>query len=237
MEISLLGQPIHGHGREKMFSYNKRLQYPLDIKKKDLRMAKYLVTQYGGANGELGAALRYLNQRFTMPDDKGKALLTDIGTEELAHIEMLETMIYQLMKDATLEEIKEAGLDAHYAEHAKALFPTDASGVPFTTTYFATTGDPLADISEDMAAEQKARAVYENLIDLTDDPDVIGPLLWLRQREIVHYARFKELFEYYEKKLKNGENEFPKKAHQTFQYENDDYLIQKLHLDNNEFFM
>ena len=116
---------------------------------------------------------------------------------------MLETMIYQLMKDATLEEIKEAGLDAHYAEHAKALFPTDASGVPFTTTYFATTGDPLADISEDMAAEQKARAVYENLIDLTDDPDVIGPLLWLRQREIVHYARFKELFEYFTTKKKN----------------------------------
>lgn len=151
---------------------------------------------------------------------------------------MLETMIYQLMKDATLEEIKEAGLDAHYAEHAKALFPTDASGVPFTTTYFATTGDPLADISEDMAAEQKARAVYENLIDLTDDPDVIGPLLWLRQREIVHYARFKELFEYYEKKLKNGYNEFTDKAKQTFKYNNDDdIMLHQLHLDNNEFFM
>ena len=170
-------------------------------------MAKYLVTQYGGSNGELGAALRYLNQRLTMPDAKGKALLNDIGTEELGHVEMLETMIYQLMKDATLEEIKEAGLDAHYAEHAKALFPTDANGVPFTVTYFATTGDPLADLSEDMAAEQKARAVYENLIDLSNDPDVIAPLLWLRQREIVHYTRFKELFEEYEKKLKNGTNE------------------------------
>ena len=181
-----------------MFSYIKRLQYPVDIKKKDLRMAKYLVTQYGGPNGELGAALRYLNQRFTMPDDRGKALLTDIGTEELGHVEMLETMIYQLMKDATLEEIKNAGLDAQYAEHAKALFPTDSNGVPFTTAYFATTGDALADLSEDMAAEQKARAVYENLIDLTNDPDVIGPLLWLRQREIVHFARFKELFEYYQ---------------------------------------
>ena len=183
-----------------MFKYNKKLQYPINIDKKDLKMAKYLVTQYGGANGELGAALRYLNQRFTMPDDRGKALLTDIGTEELGHVEMLETMIYQLMKDATLEELKEAGLDSHYAEHAKALFPTDSNGVPFTTTYFATTGDPLADIAEDMAAEQKARAVYENLIDLTDDPNVIGPLLWLRQREIVHYIRFKELLEYYQKK-------------------------------------
>ena len=108
-----------------MFSYNKRLQYPVNIKKKDLRMAKYLVTQYGGPNGELGAALRYLNQRFTMPDSRGKALLTDIGTEELAHVEMISTMIYQLLKDATLEELKEVGLDTHYVEHARALFPTD----------------------------------------------------------------------------------------------------------------
>lgn len=187
-----------------MFKYQKRLQFPVNIKKKDLRMAKLLVTQYGGSNGELAAALRYLNQRVTMPDNRGKALLTDIGTEELGHVEMLQTMIYQLMKDATLDELKQAGLDPHYAEHAKALFPTDANGVPFTSTYFASTGDALADLSEDMAAEQKARAVYENLIDLTDDPDVIQPLLWLRQREIVHYARFKELFELYENKNKNN---------------------------------
>ena len=192
-----------------MFSYNKKLQYPVNIKKKDLRMAKYLVTQYGGSNGELAAALRYLNQRYTMPDDKGKALLTDIGTEELAHIEIISAMIYQLMKDASMEELREAGLDSHYAEHSKALYPTDANGVPFTVTYIATTGDPLADISEDMAAEQKARAVYENLIDLTTDPDVIGPLLWLRQREIVHFNRFKELFEHYSKMMKNGENKMP----------------------------
>ena len=188
-----------------MFNYNKRLQYPVNIKKKDLRMAKYLVTQYGGSNGELAAALRYLNQRYTMPDSKGKALLTDIGTEELAHVEMISTMIYQLMKDATMDELREAGLDTHYAEHSKALYPTDANGVPFTVAYFATTGDPLADISENMAAEQKARAVYENLIDLTTDPDVIGPLLWLRQREIVHFTRFKELFEHYEKMIKNDQ--------------------------------
>ena len=186
-------------GDEVMFSYNKRLQYPVDIKKKDLKMAKYLVTQYGGSNGELAASLRYLNQRFTMPDDKGKALLTDIGTEELAHVEMISTMIYQLLKDATLEELKEAGLDSHYAEHGKGLYPTDSNGVPFTVTYFATTGDPLADLSEDMAAEEKARATYENLIDLTNDPDIIGPLLWLRQREIVHFQRFKELYEMYKK--------------------------------------
>ena len=210
-----------------MFSYKKMLQYPVNIKKKDLRMAKYLVTQYGGANGELGAALRYLNQRFTMPDNMGKALLTDIGTEELGHVEMLETMIYQLMKDATLEEIKEAGLDAHYAEHAKALFPTDANGVPFTTTYFATTGDALADLSEDMAAEQKARAVYENLIDLTDDNDVIGPLLWLRQREIVHYARFKELFEEYEKKYNSSKQKL-------FNNNINDIIVNNLDFNNYE---
>ena len=111
-------------------------------------------------------------------------------------------MIYQLMKDATIEEMKEAGLDTHYAEHDSALFPTDANGVPFTAAYFATTGDPLADLSENMAAEQKARAVYENLIDLTEDPDVVGPLLWLRQREVVHFARFKELYDYYKENLK-----------------------------------
>lgn len=213
-----------------MFSYIKRLQYPVNIKKKDLRMAKYLVTQYGGANGELGAALRYLNQRYTMPDNRGKALLTDIGTEELAHIEMISTMIYQLMKDATLEELKEAGLESHYAEHNKALFPTDANGVPFTVTYFATTGDALADISEDMAAEQKARAVYENLIDLTTDKDVIEPLLWLRQREIVHYQRFKELFEYYQNKQNNNNsnnnnsNTNMENENQNSYYMNTDYM-------------
>ena len=189
-----------------MFNYQKKLQYPINIKKKDLRMAKYLVTQYGGSNGELGAALRYLNQRYSMPDDRGKALLTDIGTEELAHIEMISTMIYQLMKDASMEELREAGLDSHYAEHGKGLYPTDANGVPFTVAYFATTGDVLADLSEDMAAEQKARAVYENLINLTDDPDVIEPLLWLRQREIVHFARFKELYDYYKKKMNKTED-------------------------------
>ncbi len=183
-----------------MWRYEKRLQYPINIKNKDLRMAKLLVTQYGGSNGELAAALRYLNQRYTMPDNRGKALLTDIGTEELAHIEMISTMIYQLMKDATIEEIKAAGLDPHYAEHNRALFPTDANGVPFTVAYFATTGDPIADLVEDMAAEQKARAVYENLIDLTNDPDVIGPLLWLRQREIVHFNAFEQLYNDYIKK-------------------------------------
>ena len=187
-------------GNVVMFKYVKSLEYPVNIKKKDVKMAKYIITQYGGAYGELAAALRYLNQRYTMPDDKGKALLTDIGTEELGHVEMICTMLYQLTKDASLKELKEAGLDRHFAEHGKDLFPTDANGVPFTAAYFAAVGDPMADLSENMAAEQKARAVYENLIDLTDDPDVIAPLLFLRQREIIHFARFKELYKEYKKK-------------------------------------
>ena len=186
-----------------MWKYEKMLQYPINIKKKDLRMAKYLITQYGGANGELGAAWRYLSQRYTMPDERGKALLTDIGTEELSHVEMISAMVYQLMKGASLKELKEAGLDSMYAEHGYGIYPTDSNGIPFTAAYFASTGDVLADLSEDMAAEQKARATYENLINLTDDEDVIGPLLYLRQREIVHFARFKELYDYYSKnKLK-----------------------------------
>lgn len=183
-----------------MWKYEKKLQFPINIKSKDLSFAKALVTQYGGSNGELAAALRYLNQRYTMPDDKGKALLTDIGTEELAHVEMIQTMLSQLMANATIEEIKEAGLDRHYAEHKKGLFPTDSNGVPFTAAYFATTGDAIADLEEDLAAEQKARAVYENLIDLATDQDIIGPLLWLRQREIIHFNRFKELLDEYKKK-------------------------------------
>ena len=117
--------------------------------------------------------------------------------EELGHMEMISTMIYQLTKDATIEELEAAGLGTNYAEHGNGLYPTDSNGVPFTISYFATTGDPLADLYENMAAEQKARAIYENLIDMTKDPDVIGPLLWLRQREIVHFNRFKELYEYY----------------------------------------
>ena len=183
-----------------MFKYLKHTNYPVNIKKKDLKMAKYLITQFGGANGELAAAMRYFSQKFSMPDDYGKALLNDIATEELGHCEMIASMVHQLTKDATIKELEDAGLGSMYADHGKGVCPTDASGVPFTVTYFAVTGNPLADIMEDMAAEQKARAVYENLINLTDDEDVIRILLFLRQREIVHYNRFKELFMYYKKK-------------------------------------
>lgn len=183
-----------------MFKYVKHTNYPVNIKKKDLKMAKYLLTQFGGANGELAAAMRYFSQKFTMPDDYGKSLLNDISTEELGHCEMICTMVKQLTENATVEELERAGLGSYYADHNKAIFPIDANGVPFTAAYFASTADPLADIADDMAAEQKARAVYENLINLTDDEDIIGPLLFLRQREIVHFNRFKELFDYYKKK-------------------------------------
>ena len=183
-----------------MFKYVKHLNYPVNIKKKDLRMAKNLLTQFGGSNGELAASLRYFSQKFTMPDERGKSLLNDIATEELGHCEMICTMVHQLIKDATVEELKEAGLAGVYTEHGKGIYPTDSNGVPFTVTYFAVTGDVIADLYEDMAAEQKARAVYENLINLTKDEDVLGVLLFLRQREVVHFNRFKELKDYYEKK-------------------------------------
>ena len=183
-----------------MWKYSKKLQYPVNIRNKNLAMAKTIISQYGGPQGELGAALRYLNQRYTMPDEKGKALLNDIGTEELAHVEMICTMLNQMMKGATIEELKKHDLLGHYTEHGLSLFPSNANGVPWTAAYISTTGDPIADLEEDLAAEQKARAVYEHLIDETNDPDIIGPLLWLRQREVVHYNRFKELSDFYKQK-------------------------------------
>lgn len=184
-----------------MFKYEKMLEYPVNIRKKDLRMAKNLAAQLGGPDSELSASIRYLCQRFSMPDDKGKALLTDIGCEELGHVEMISTMIRQLLKDATINEIKEAGLDGWYTEHNKGIYPMDANGVPFTAAYLASTGNPIVDLQEDLAAEEKARATYENLMDLTNDEDILAPLSFLRQREIVHYNRFKELLDYYKSKV------------------------------------
>jgi len=184
-----------------MWKYEKKLQFPVNIKNKNIKMAKYIITQVGGANGELAATLRYLNQRYTMPDEKGKAILSDIATEEMAHMEIVSAMIYQLLDGASLDELKKEGLTSHYTEHGYGIYPTDSNGVPFTATYFAVTGDPLADLAEDMAAEQKARATYEHLINLTDDEDILAPLSFLRQREIIHYERFKALYEEYAKKI------------------------------------
>lgn len=183
-----------------MYNYTKMLPYPINIKKKDLKMAKYIITQIGGANGELGAALRYFSQKFTMPTEEGKALLNSIACEELSHVEMVSAMVNALIKDATIEELKEAGLESMYTEHGTGIYPTDSNGIPFNASYFASVGDPIADLVEDMAAEEKARVTYEHLIDLATDADVIKPLLFLRQREIVHFERFKELYETYKKK-------------------------------------
>ena len=184
-----------------MWKYEKRLQFPVNIRKKNVQMAKYIITQVGGSNGELAATLRYLNQRYTMPDEKGKAVLSDIATEEMAHMEIVSAMIYQLLDGATVDELKEAGLSSQYTEHGYGVYPNDSNGVPFTAAYFAVTGDPLADIAEDMAAEQKARATYENLMNMTDDEDILAPLSFLRQREIIHYERFKALYEEYARKI------------------------------------
>ncbi|MBE6063107.1 MAG: manganese catalase family protein [Clostridium butyricum] len=175
-----------------MWYYVKKLEYPINLKCKDLRMAKFLMSQYGGPDGELSAALRYLNQRFTMPTGKSKALLTDIGTEEMAHVEMIATMIYQLMDNASVEEIKKAGLGEYYTDHGKGLYYADAQGNPWTATYIQNKDDVIADLYENMAAEQKARATYEWLINLTDEQDIKDILRFLRQREVVHYQRFGE---------------------------------------------
>lgn len=175
-----------------MWCYVKTLQYPINLKSKDLEMAKYLITQYGGPDGELSAALRYLNQRYTMPTCKSKGLLTDIGTEEMGHVEMIATMVYQLMENASICDIEKAGLSGHYADHGKGLFYTDATGNPWTATYIQNKDDAIADLHENMAAEQKARATYEHLIHLTDDPDIKEVLTFLREREVVHYQRFGE---------------------------------------------
>ena len=191
-----------------MWIYQKKLQYPVNIKNKDLKMAKYLLTQFGGPSGELGAALQYLSQRYTMPDDRGRALLTDIGTEELGHIEMICSMIYQLTKDASIEELEKAGLGTNYAQLGKGIYPSDSNGFPFTATYIKVNGDCITNLESDMAAEQNARTTYEQLMDLTNDPDVLGPLSFLRQREIIHYQRFKELRDYY---LKIKINKQPKR--------------------------
>ena len=184
-----------------MWVYQKTLQHPVNIKNMDLKMAKYLITQFGGPNGELAASLRYLSQRYTMPTGKTRALLTDIGTEELAHVEMIASMVYQLTADATPEQLKAAGLGTNYAQNGFGIYPSDANGVPFTTAYIAVMGDPVTDLHEDMAAEQKARTTYDNILALSKNEDVNKVIRFLREREIVHYQRFAEGLEYVKSQL------------------------------------
>lgn len=175
-----------------MWEYEKRLQYPVKISKPDARAAKVILSQYGGPDGELGASLRYLSQRFTMPDPKVAGLLTDIGTEELAHLEIIGAIVRQLTRNLSVEQLKAEGFDAYFVDHTTGVYPASAAGVPFTAAYLQSKGDPITDLFEDMGAEQKARTTYDNILKLVDDPDVLDPIKFLRQREIVHFQRFGE---------------------------------------------
>jgi len=175
-----------------MWEYEKRLQFPVKIKNPDARAAKVIISQYGGPDGELGASLRYLSQRFSMPYPQVSGLLTDIGTEELAHLEMIGAILYQLTKGLDIPEIKDSGFDTYFVDHTLGVYPQAASGTPYTAAFMQSKGDPITDLMEDMAAEQKARTTYDNILKLVDDPDVIAPIKFLRQREIVHFQRFGE---------------------------------------------
>ncbi|MBQ9924779.1 MAG: manganese catalase family protein [Clostridia bacterium] len=175
-----------------MWIYQKKLEYPINIRKPDARAAKIIMTQYGGPDGELGASLRYLSQRFSMPYKEVIGTLTDIGTEELAHLEMICTMIYQLTRNLSIEEIKAQGFADYFVDHTTGIWPAAATGMPYTTASFQSKGDIITDLHEDMAAEQKARTTYDNILRLIDDPDIREPIKFLREREVVHYQRFGE---------------------------------------------
>lgn len=175
-----------------MWAYEKKLQYPVNIKNPNPKLAMSIVSQLGGPDGELAASLRYLNQRYAAPYAEVKGLLTDIGTEELAHMEMISAILYQLTRNLTPEQIKASGFDTYFVDHTTGIYPIAASGTPFTASYFQSKGDIITDLVEDLAAEQKARTTYDNILRLTDDPDVRDPIKFLRQREIVHFQRFGE---------------------------------------------
>lgn len=175
-----------------MWQYEKKLQYPVNIKNCNPKLAKLIISQYGGPDGELGASLRYLSQRYSMPYNELKGLLTDIGTEELAHLEMIGAIVYQLTRNLSEKEIVESGFDTYFVDHTTGIYPVAASGSPFTATYLQSKGDVLTDLHENLAAEQKARTTYDNILRFCNDPDVADPIKFLRQREIVHYQRFGE---------------------------------------------
>lgn len=175
-----------------MFNYEKRLQYPVKIKNPNPKYAQIIISQYGGPDGELAASLRYLSQRFSMPFDELKGLLTDIGTEELAHLEMIGAIVHQLTRNLSEEEIKKSGFDTYFVDHTTAVYPVAASGTPFTAAYIQSKGDVITDMTENLAAEQKARTTYDNILRLVDDPDVRDPIKFLRAREVVHFQRFGE---------------------------------------------
>ena len=185
-----------------MWNYEKRLQYPINIKNCNPTLAAMIISQYGGPDGELGASMRYLSQRYSMPYREVAGLLTDIGTEELGHLEMVSTMVHQLTRNLTMEQIKGTPFEAYYVDHTVGVWPQAAGGVPFCAIEFQSKGDAITDIAEDMAAEQKARSTYDNLLRLCrDDPDVYEPLKFLREREVVHFQRFGEAMSIIQSKL------------------------------------
>ena len=175
-----------------MFVYEKKLQFPVRIKNTNPKLAALIISQYGGPDGELGASLRYLSQRYTIPYPELMGLLTDIGTEELGHLEIIGTIVHQLTRNLSEEQIKAGGFDAYFIDHTAGVFPQFASGTPWTAATMAVTGDTIADLTEDLAAEQKARVTYDNILRLSDDPDVNNVIRFLREREIVHFQRFGE---------------------------------------------
>lgn len=175
-----------------MWSYEKKLQYPVKIKNPNPALAKVIITQFGGPDGELGASMRYLSQRYSMPYGEVVGILSDVGTEELAHLEMVSAIVHQLTRNMTIEQIKESGFEPYFVDHTAGIYPVAASGVPFTAAAFQSKGDAITDIIEDLAAEQKARTTYDNILRLVDDPDVRDPIKFLRQRELVHFQRFGE---------------------------------------------
>lgn len=188
-----------------MFVYEKKLQYPIKITNPNPKLAQIIITQFGGPDGELGASMRYLSQRFAMPWGELKGLLTDIGTEELSHIEMVCTIVYQLTRNLSIDEIKKQGFDKYFVDHTTGLYPIAASGDPWSATTFQSKGDVICDLTEDLAAEQKARVTYDNILRLSDDPDVSDAIKFLRAREVVHFQRFGEGLEFATEQL-NSKN-------------------------------
>lgn len=184
-----------------MFVYEKKLQYPVRIKNCNPALAKFIITQYGGPDGELGASLRYLSQRYSMPYPELKAVLTDVGVEELGHLEIVGTIIHQLTRNMSVEDVKKAGFDAYFVDHTAGVYAQAAGGWPYNAAAFAVKGDVITDLAEDMGAEQKARTTYDNILRLADDPDVIDVIRFLREREVVHFQRFGEAMEIAREKM------------------------------------
>lgn len=189
-----------------MWNYEKRLQFPVKIKTPDAKTAQIIMSQYGGPDGEISASLRYLSQRYAMPNGELAGLLTDVGTEELAHMEMVGAIVHQLTRNLTEKQIEEQGFSAYYTDHALGIWPQSAGGIPNNALTYASKGNTISDLNEDLAAEQKARATYDNILKLIDNPDVIAPIRFLREREVVHYQRFGEALD----RFQNGDYESKK---------------------------